>query len=77
MHAALFAAHAERRQRAAVEQVDPVQSQPAASGASRRSTIMVEPGGSVDLPAVDDADDVQVGPAVVVAGLPRDGDPFG
>src|SRR5206468_12221550 len=68
MHAALFPAHAERRQRAAVEQVDPGPVPAGGLGGEVGARpFVVEPSGSVDLPAVDAADDLQVGPAVVVA----------
>src|SRR5207302_4462448 len=68
MHAALFPAHAERRQRAAVEQVDPGPVPAGGLGGEVGARpFVVEPGAAVDLPAVDAAEDLQVGLAVVVA----------
>src|SRR6266513_5980465 len=70
MHAAVFPAHAKRHQRAAVEQVDPGPVPAGGLGGEVGARpFVVEPGAAHDLPAVDAAEDLQVGLAVVVAGL--------
>src|SRR5207302_535336 len=70
MHAAGFPAHAKCRERAAVEQVDPGPVPACGLGGEVGARpFVIEPGGSVDPSAVDAAEDLQMGLAVVVARL--------